>query len=351
VFGYLLQLYGFEWDVVWHVHERRESFWTAPHLMVYLGVALVLISGLLPLLCARGRVSPGLVLLAGAAGLQVAMAPVDDLWHRLYGLDNTLWSFPHLAFLCAGAASVAALAVLSASAPSSAVGAGERGARRVGGAPNRLVRAGWQLTALVLGPLPLFGLVLCALDVILLEFELNMAPPYWPWDYGLYPPLMIAAALLAGFAARALTGRAAALTLVCATYTAIQVGINLELLALGYRALPVVPLLVPSAVATDLLLRFMRGPAPLRYLLAGLTFSALFYLLLGPYGALVAPPRWPFMPSPWQPSALVAGWPLASLLAPLAVSLGLALGSALRDGGVRTRVRAGSTPPLPRATT
>ena len=109
------------------------------------------------------------------------------------------------------------------------------------------------------------------------------------------------------------------------------------------------PLLIPSALAADLLLRFSQGPAPLRYLLAGLTFGALFYLLLGPYGALFAPPRWPFVVSSWQLGALVAAWPLAALLAPLAVALGLALGSVLRGGAVRTRVGASLPTPAPSA--
>ena len=136
VFGYLLQLYGFEWDVVWHVHQRRESFWTTPHLMVYLGVAVVLISGFLPLLRTRGRVSPGLALLTSASGLQVVMAPVDDLWHRLYGLDNTLWSFPHLVSLPGGLGRRAG-GTIGIGGPR-VVGASERETRRDGVVPNRL---------------------------------------------------------------------------------------------------------------------------------------------------------------------------------------------------------------------
>jgi hypothetical protein len=312
IVGYLLQLYGFEWDVVWHVHERRESFWTAPHVLVYLGVELALLSGLLPIIWKRGRADAGAYLLAGAAGLQVIMAPIDDLWHRLYGLDNTLWSFPHLVFIEAGAASVLALVVLS---------------RR----PSRPELDGWR-GALRDPALPLFGLFLCALDIGLLEFELNLPAPYWPWDYGLYPPLMIAAALLAGFAAYSFTGRFGAITLACAAYTLLQVGINLELLALGYRALPVVPPLLPGALAADLALRFIPGRLPLRAVLAGVLFGVIFSGLLWPYNALVTPPRWPFVAGPWRPDTLAAGWPLACLLAPTAAVLGLALGRALPGG-------------------
>src|SRR6185295_7274705 len=40
--------------------------------------------------------SPGFHLAAWGIGLVVLAAPVDDLWHRLFGLDVTLWSPPHL---------------------------------------------------------------------------------------------------------------------------------------------------------------------------------------------------------------------------------------------------------------
>ena len=30
------------------------------------------------------------------AGMSLASAPIDDTWHRLYGLDVTVWSPPHI---------------------------------------------------------------------------------------------------------------------------------------------------------------------------------------------------------------------------------------------------------------
>jgi len=38
----------------------------------------------------------GFHLAAWGIGLTVLAAPIDDLWHRLFGLDVTLWSPPHL---------------------------------------------------------------------------------------------------------------------------------------------------------------------------------------------------------------------------------------------------------------
>jgi hypothetical protein len=112
--------WGLHWDIQWHLRIGRDSFWIPPHLMTYASVALVVVLsfGLLAAGTAR-QGSPrdmgprfrmlGLVgtrgahLAAWGIALTVLAAPIDDLWHRLFGLDVTLWSPPHLLGL-AGAA-------------------------------------------------------------------------------------------------------------------------------------------------------------------------------------------------------------------------------------------------------
>src|SRR5712692_5410955 len=105
--------WGVQWDIQWHVLIGRDSFWIAPHLMTYAGVSLtVLLSfGVLawetliaaapvgsdPRLRVLGvRGTRGWLLAAAGIGLTVLAAPIDDLWHRIFGLDVTLWSPPHL---------------------------------------------------------------------------------------------------------------------------------------------------------------------------------------------------------------------------------------------------------------
>ena len=111
----LLGGWGVQWDIQWHVLIGRDSFWIAPHLMTYAGVGLsVLLSwgviGWESLLAGRGRTSAdgvtirllgltgtrGFHLAAWGIALTVLAAPIDDLWHRLFGLDVTIWSPPHL---------------------------------------------------------------------------------------------------------------------------------------------------------------------------------------------------------------------------------------------------------------
>ena len=112
--GVLLALLGFAWDVQWHLAVGRDRPLTPPHLLLLSGIAL---SGLLALagvlsgtLAARARPRPAPapddavqlgattflgvfraplgVYVAGVGALLSAMAfPLDDYWHRLYGID------------------------------------------------------------------------------------------------------------------------------------------------------------------------------------------------------------------------------------------------------------------------
>src|SRR5262245_27508876 len=105
--------WGVQWDIRWHLLIGRDSFWIAPHVMTYAGVSAcaLLAFGMLAFDTARARsgerVPDGVRYfgLTGTRGFHLAWwgiavtilaAPIDDLWHRLFGLDVTLWSPPHL---------------------------------------------------------------------------------------------------------------------------------------------------------------------------------------------------------------------------------------------------------------
>src|SRR5438093_9378921 len=110
----LLVGWGVQWDIQWHVQIGRDSFWIPPHVMTYSGVALIVLAsfGVLARDTFRhlvaGRTAEGTRRIFGLAGtrgfllaacgiaLTVLAAPIDDLWHRLFGIDVTLWSPPHL---------------------------------------------------------------------------------------------------------------------------------------------------------------------------------------------------------------------------------------------------------------
>src|SRR5437660_5413919 len=113
VVGKLVGAWGLTWDIQWHLRIGRDSFWIPPHVMMYAGVTagFVVAFGVLALETWRargGRLRPGTIRVAGLVGtrgfhlaawgvaLVILAAPIDDLWHRLFGLDITLWSPPHL---------------------------------------------------------------------------------------------------------------------------------------------------------------------------------------------------------------------------------------------------------------
>src|SRR5262245_45093659 len=105
--------WGVGWDIRWHLVIGRDSFWIAPHVMTYASVVVASLISLGVLLVetwrARGGArSPDAITVAGLSGTRgfhlawwgmaivILAAPVDDLCHRLFGLDVTLWSPPHL---------------------------------------------------------------------------------------------------------------------------------------------------------------------------------------------------------------------------------------------------------------
>jgi hypothetical protein len=117
----LLKLFNFiggAWDIQWHVAIGRDSLWIPPHLMVFLafvsGLAIVVVmivyeTGLsiagqeMPHTARLGMLrSPGAyfgILLGYAAALLSGV--IDELWHRAFGIDATLWSPPHLLIMAA----------------------------------------------------------------------------------------------------------------------------------------------------------------------------------------------------------------------------------------------------------
>src|SRR5688572_3997871 len=108
--------WGVQWDIQWHVLIGRDTFWIAPHLMTYAGVTLVVVLSFGVLLrdTLRGGAPVASLRIAGLDGtrgfhlaawgiaLTVLAAPIDDLWHRLFGIDVTLWSPPHLLGILGG---------------------------------------------------------------------------------------------------------------------------------------------------------------------------------------------------------------------------------------------------------
>ena len=117
----LLKLFNFiggAWDIQWHVAIGRDSLWIPPHLMVFLafvsGLAIVVVmiayeTGLsiagqeMPHVARLGRLRAPRAYYGILLGYMAALLAgvVDELWHRAFGIDATLWSPPHLLIMAA----------------------------------------------------------------------------------------------------------------------------------------------------------------------------------------------------------------------------------------------------------
>ena len=126
LFGLLVAGEGFYSDVAWHVAlGRDEVLFTAPHTSIFIGLQLILLSGACAVWFAtatgvetrwrvgRLRVPFSALPLLALGGAAVAGFPLDEVWHRAYGIDVTMWSPTHmLMILGASFTGVAAWLVL-----------------------------------------------------------------------------------------------------------------------------------------------------------------------------------------------------------------------------------------------
>src|SRR6185503_18585369 len=112
LFGSTSIIIGGEWDISWHQSIGRDTFWSPPHLAIYLGgIVAGLVSGWMVLKTtfkgtARERAAGirlwgftgplGAFFCIWGAIAMVASAPFDDWWHNAYGLDTEILSPPHV---------------------------------------------------------------------------------------------------------------------------------------------------------------------------------------------------------------------------------------------------------------
>ena len=112
-----MALVGLMWDGAWHASWGRDTFFIPPHDLMYTAVTgLFVISALILLSAHQLGAQPGP---AGADAAQVpagvwviffgcltlfAAAPVDEWYHRTFGVDNAtgLWSPPHFMGMLGG---------------------------------------------------------------------------------------------------------------------------------------------------------------------------------------------------------------------------------------------------------
>jgi hypothetical protein len=313
-------LFGMLWDISLHIGEGRDEgpLANVAHYFILAGLFGVFAAGFLSMCLplekpsrVAVRVAPGWyaplggVLIASAGTFALIGFPLDDVWHRLFGQDVTLWGPTHLMLIGGAAMTLIGLAVLMVEA-------------RAGGEHRELPWAAFMRR------ISLPGALLLGLSTFQAEFDFGV--PQFRMVF--QPMLIMLAAGVALVAARIWLGRGAALGaalffLAMRALMAVLVGPVLG------EPTPYFPLFLVSAVLVELVALRVRDP--LRLALAS-------GVALGTVG-LAAEWGWThvFMPLPW-PAALLPEGALAGFA--------MALAASCVGGWLGARLAADRTPSL-----
>ncbi|MDQ3877195.1 MAG: hypothetical protein M3290_02420 [Actinomycetota bacterium] len=292
----LIAVYGFYWDVATHIDSGRDPgpFANAAHYFIIVGLAGIAIAGYLALLIGadpsdehalriseRWKVPVGGVLLFVCGMIALAGFPLDDVWHRIFGQDVTLWGPTHIQMVGGAALSTLALWVLVVEG----VRARPQGVRR------------W---ATRLEDVLLAGSFLIGLSAFQAEFDYSV-----PQFRLLYQPVLIAmAAATALVPARVRLGRGGALKAV-GCFLAIRGVLSVVIgPVLGHTALHL-PLYVAEALVVEAVAMRFSADWHLR-------FGAVCGFCIGTLGVLA---EW-F----WSHIGMAFPWPASLLPETLAVS-------------------------------
>jgi hypothetical protein len=271
----LCALFGMLWDISLHIDVGRDPGPLAnpAHYFILFGLFGVFAGGIFA--CAmplderpgpaavhfiRGWDVPvGGLLLTGAGFYALLGFPLDDVWHRLFGQDVTLWGPTHLMLITGAGLSIIGLLILEQEGHGGL--STDDGDRKVGQI-TRFVRQASAMGGLLLG-----------LSVFQGEFDFDV-----PQFRQVLAPFMIAgAAGLALVAARLFIGRGGALA-TAAFFLVIRGAIALIVGPILGEVTPMFPLYLGSAIVVELLalaVPLVRRP---------LVFGAVAGLLVGTVG-------------------------------------------------------------------
>jgi hypothetical protein len=198
-------LFGFIWDVSLHIGAGRDSGPLAnpAHYFILFGLFLLFVAGCLACVLPYDKPGPyavritrnwyapvGGLLMAGCGLYALLGFPLDDVWHRIFGQDVTLWGPTHLMMI--GGAGFSTLAALYL----------EHEGRRAVGEDAPKDGPGLKFVQ-YLG----FAGVVIGMSVFQIEFDFGV-----PQFRQVFQPMLIAAAAAFGLvAARMMLGRGAAI--------------------------------------------------------------------------------------------------------------------------------------------
>ncbi|MGZ4563863.1 MAG: hypothetical protein ACXVX6_09865 [Mycobacterium sp.] len=201
-------LFGFIWDVSWHIGNGRDPGPLAnpAHYFIIIGLFGIFLGGMTAIVLPFDKPGPaavritrnwyapvGGVLMAGCGLYAMIGFPLDDIWHRIFGQDVTLWGPTHLMMI--GGACFSLFAVLMLEHEGESQQALDQNTEAAHGAFIAFLR---YLS---------FGGMFIGLSVYQIEYDFGVEQ----FRLVLQPMMIAAASALAAVAARIAMGRGAAI--------------------------------------------------------------------------------------------------------------------------------------------
>jgi len=124
----LIALFGMYWDISLHIDNGRDAGPLAnpAHYFILLGLFGIFSAGFFAMVLPRERPSTvairigrdwwaplGGVLICACGAFSLIGFPLDDIWHRLFGQDVTLWGPTHLMLIGGAAMTLVGIAILA----------------------------------------------------------------------------------------------------------------------------------------------------------------------------------------------------------------------------------------------
>ena len=325
----LVALLGMYWDISLHIDDGRDAGPLAnpAHYLILFGLYGIFAAGFLAIVLPDGKPSDRAIRISGdwyaplggvammaSAGFALIGFPLDDIWHRIFGQDVTLWGPTHLMLIGGAGLTLIGSAILIVEGrgedveDSSGRGLGDRIVARLA--------AGRRFFAM--------GGLLIGLSTFQAEFDFGV-----PQFQLVLEPIMLAfAAGVALVAARIWIGRGAALG--AALFFIVVRGAIALIVGEGFdQTMPHFPLYLAEALCVE-------GLALVVSTRRLYTFGALAGVLIGTVG-FFAEYAWShvWMPVPW-PESLIGEAILPALITAVAAGLlGAYLGGSFAAAGSR----------------
>ena len=306
-------LFGMYWDISLHIDNGRDPGPLAnpAHYFILAGLFGIFTAGFIAVVLPRERPSEvairlgrdwwaplGGVLICACGAFSLIGFPLDDIWHRIFGQDVTLWGPTHLMLIGGAAMALVGIAVLTVEG------------LRANAALERPRREHASTT--MMRAVSLTGGLMVGLSTFQAEFDFGV--PQFQLIF--QPMLLMTAAGLGLVLARVYAGRGAALGAV-AFFIVARGGLSLLVGPLLGQTMPHFPLYIVEALVVEAVALRVSTSRPLRFgLWAGLGIGTV---------GLAAEWAWShvWMPLPW-PAAM---FPEGALLGIAAALAGATLGA------------------------